>query len=329
MKNKLITLFFCGLSILVNAQQLPQFTQFAQNQALFNPAFIGNQDGKEINLGGRWQMLGFGNEPRTAFGLYSHQLKPKEKELINPSLPISREIPGAEKDEKRTLTQTVGAHVGIDKYGAFGTFELNGLYAIHYKLTKKLKLSGGAKLGFSNNSFDVSKAIVSNLNDPALSYQGGDLEYDEFISGRTNNLRLNLGLGGAIHYADFFIAAAANNITGDLIELGSSQTNFQPTPHLFLSTGYKYSIGQTLSINTTLLLKKMSPAPLSTELSIVANFDENLFGGLIYRHKSAIGVTGGFNINDKFRLGYSVDFSVNKLRYASNGGHELILRYRF
>ena len=329
MKNKLITLFFCGLSILVKAQQLPQFTQFAQNQALLNPAFIGTNEDREINLGGRWQMLGFGNEPRTAFGLYSQQLKTKEKEIINPSLPISREVPEAEKDEKRILTQAVGAHVGVDKYGAFGTFELNGLYAIHYKLTKKLKLSGGAKLGFSNNSFDPSKAIVANLNDPTLSYQGGDLEYDEFIIGRTNNLRLNLGLGGAIHYADFFIAAAVNNITGDLIELGTSQVNFQPTPHLFLSTGYNHSIGQTMSINTTLLLKKMSPAPLSTELSIVANFDENLFGGLVYRHKSAIGVTGGFNINDKFRLGYSVDFSINKVRYASNGGHELILRYRF
>ena len=329
MKNKLITLFFCGLSILVKAQQLPQFTQFAQNQALLNPAFIGTYEEREINLGGRWQMLGFGNEPRTAFGLYSQQIKVKEKDIINPSLPISREIPQIKNVEKRLLTQAFGAHVGIDKYGAFGTFELNGLYAVHYQLSKKLKLSGGAKLGFSNNSFDASKAIVANLTDPSLPYQGGDLEYDEFISGRTNNVRLNLGLGGAIHYADFFVAGSVNNLTGDLIEIGASQVNFQPTPHLFLSTGYNHSIGQSLSINTTLLLKKMSPAPLSTELSIVANFDENLFGGLIYRHKSAIGITGGFNINDQFRLGYSVDFTINKLRYASNGGHELIMRYRF
>ncbi|MBM3184936.1 MAG: PorP/SprF family type IX secretion system membrane protein [Bacteroidetes bacterium] len=329
MKNKLIILFFCGLSMLVKAQQLPQFTQFAQNQALLNPAFIGTNEDKEINLGGRWQMLGFGNEPHTAFGLYSQQLKTKEKEIINPSLPISREIPEIVKEDKRSLTQAFGANVGIDKYGAFGTFELNGLYAIHYKLTKKLKLSGGAKLGFSNNSFDPSKAIVANLNDPTLSYQGGDLEYDEFISSRTNNVRLNLGLGGAVHYEGFYVAGAISNLTGDLIEIGSSQVNFQTTPHLFFSTGYNHSIGQTLSVNTTLLLKKMSPAPISTELSIVANFDENLFGGLIYRHKSAIGVTGGFNINEKFRLGYSVDFSINKLRYASNGGHELILRYRF
>lgn len=329
MKTKLVTLIFCGLSILVKAQQLPQFTQFAQNQALLNPAFIGTNEEKEINLGGRWQMLGFGNEPRTAFGLYSQQLKIKEKEIINPSLPISREIPKMKNDEKRRLNQAFGAHVGIDKYGAFGTFELNGLYALHYKLSKKLKLSGGAKLGFSNNSFDASKAIVANLTDPSLPYQGGDIEYDGFINGRTNNVRLNLGVGGAIHYADFFVAGAVNNLTGDLIEIGSSQVNFQPRPHIFLSTGYTHSLDQAWTINTTLLLKKMSPAPLSTELSVVANFDENLFGGLIYRHKSAIGVTGGFNINNKFRLGYSVDFTINKLRYVSNGGHELIIRYRF
>jgi hypothetical protein len=73
----------------------------------------------------------------------------------------------------------------------------------------------------------------------------------------------------------------------------------------------------------------MQPAPLSAEMSLVANFGENLFGGVIYRHKSAIGITGGFDINEKFRLGYSVDFATNKLRNVSNGGHELILRYRF
>ena len=329
MKNKLLLLFFCGLAILINAQQLPQFSQFAQNKELFNPAFIGNHSGREITTGGRWQMLGFGNEPRTAFGIFSQQINTKKKEFVNPSLPTSKAIPSNMFEEKRDFGQALGAQFSIDKYGAFGTIELSGLYAINFQINKKVKLSGGAKLGISNNSFDASKAIVANITDPTSTYQGGDAEYDDFISGRTNNWRLNLGLGGIVEYEKIFVGLSANNLTSDLIEFGTSSVNFQSTPHLFLTSGYRYSIGDVLTINTVLLIKKMNPAPFSTELAIIADFDENLFAGLLYRHKSSIGITGGFNINDKFRLGYSVDFSINRIRYASNGGHELILRYRF
>jgi type IX secretion system PorP/SprF family membrane protein len=328
MKNIIITLFFCGFAILLKAQQLPQYSQFAQNQALFNPSFIGTKEGKEIHVGGRWQMLGFGDEPRSAFGLYAQRIKSKVKETPNPSIPISKEIPESEKEEKQKFSHGFGTLVSLDKYGAFGTFELNGLYAAHYQLSKKLKLSGGVKIGVANNSFDASRAIVANISDPALSYQGGDAEYDLYISGRTNSSRLNIGLGGTILYDSFFIGAAASNLIGDAVQIGNSTANFQTTPHLFLTSGYTYVLSDALSLSAVLLLKKMQPAPLSAEMSIIANFGENLFGGIIYRHKAAFGITGGFDINDKFRLGYSIDFTTNKLRNVSNGGHELILRYR-
>jgi type IX secretion system PorP/SprF family membrane protein len=329
MKKKIITFLLCGLSIWINAQQLPQYSQFAQNQALFNPSFIGLQEEKEIHVGGRWQMLGFGDEPRSAFGLYAQRIKNKVKETPNPSIPISKEIPETNKDEKQKFSHAFGTLVSLDKYGAFGTFQLNGLYAAHYNLTKQVKLSGGIKIGLANNSFDASRAIVANLTDPSLSYQGGDEAYDQFISGRTNSSRLTIGLGGAIYYSDFFIGASACNLIGDAVQFGNSTASFQTTPHLFLTSGYRYIINDELSLSAVLLLKKMQPAPLSTEVSVVANFGENLFGGIIYRHKSALGITGGFDINDKFRLGYSLDFAINKLRNVSNGGHELILRYRF
>jgi len=205
MKYILLPLFFCGFSTFLNAQQLPQYSQFAQNQALFNPSFIGVTEGKEMNIGGRWQMLGFGDEPRSAFGLFSQRIKSKVKTPVNPSIPISKEIPEPKKEEKRKFTHAFGSIVTYDKYGAFGTFELNGLYAAHYQLTKQLKFSGGVKIGVTNNSFDASRAIVSNVTDPSLIYQGGDSEYDQYISSRTNSSRINVGFGGTIYFEEFFI----------------------------------------------------------------------------------------------------------------------------
>jgi type IX secretion system PorP/SprF family membrane protein len=329
MRIYLITFVFFGLSLSLKAQQIPQNSQFALNPALLNPAVIGIEEGTEILVGGRWQMLGFGNEPRTAFGLYSKRLKTKEKELPNPALNIGREIPETEKKEKTKFSQAVGAQISLDKYGAFGAFAINGLYACHVQINRAFTFSGGAKLGLTNNSFDASRAIVSNILDPSQSYQGGDAEYDQFIAGRTNNSNMNLGVGIKIKYNDFFIAAAADQLTENSVEFGNSSANFETKKHFFVSTGYNINVSDVIKLKAIAQFKKMQPAPLSSELAVIAEFDENLFAGMVYRHNAAVALIGGFNINDKFRLGYSIDFTINKLNNASNGGHELTLKYRF
>ena len=329
MMKRILIIGFLGVSALLNAQQLPQYTQFANNQSLYNPAFIGLNKSNDITVGGRWQMLGFGNEPRTAFGIFSKNLKLKEKEIFNPALRISRDIPKTSSLEKRKFSHAAGAQIGLDQYGAFRSFNLNGIYAFHYQVNRTFKVSGGLKLGFSNYSFDAAKAVVLNISDPKLTYQGGDSEYDQFISGRQNATFLNVGAGAVIHYTDFFIGVSADQLTRNAIELGTSSVNFNPSTHYFFTTGYKFSISDALKLTAVAQFKKMRPAPLSADFSIIANYGESLFFGLNYRHKAAVGIMAGFHINEKFSLGYSLDFTVNKLNSASNGGHELILSYRF
>ncbi len=329
MMKRIIIIGFLCVSAISNAQQLPQYTQFANNQSLYNPAFIGINKSSDITVGGRWQMLGFGNEPRTAFGIFSKNIALKEKEVFNPSLRISRDIPSEATHEKRKFSQASGAQIALDQYGAFRTFSLNGIYAFHYQVNRTMKVSGGLKAGFNNNSFDASKAIVSNITDPKQAYQGGDSEYDQFISGRQNATFLNVGAGAVIHYSDFFIGFSTDQLTRNTIELGNSSVNFNPSTHYFFSTGYKFSISDALKLTAVALIKKMKPAPISTEFSIIGNYGESLFLGLNYRHKASLGAIAGFHINERFSFGYSVDFTTNKLNYASNGGHELILSYRF
>jgi type IX secretion system PorP/SprF family membrane protein len=327
--KRILIIGFLGVSAILNAQQLPQFTQFANNQSLYNPAFIGINKSSDLTVGGRWQMLGFGNEPRTAFGIFSKNIKLKEKEVFNPALRISRNIPVSNSNEKRKFSHASGAQIMLDQYGAFRSFNLNGIYAFHYQANRNMKVSGGVKVGFSNNSFDASKAIVSNITDPKQAYQGGDSEYDQFISGRQNATFLNIGVGTVIHYSNFFIGFSADQLTRNTIELVNSSVNFNPSTHYFFTTGYKLSISEALKLTAVAQIKKMKPAPISTEFSIIANYGESLFCGLNYRHKAAVGAIAGFHINEKFSFGYSLDFTVNKLNYASNGGHELILSYRF
>ena len=320
---------FLGVSSFLNAQQLPQYTQFANNQSFYNPSFIGINKTNNVTVGGRWQMLGFGNEPRTAFGLFSKCIKLKEKETFNPALRISREIPAPSDNEKNKFSNAIGAQVGLDQYGAFRTFNINGLYALHFQVNRLFKVSGGLKLGFNNSSFDASKAVVLNITDSKLTYQGGDEEYDQFISGRQNATFLNVGAGAVIHYSDFFIGFSADQLSQNAIQLGNSSVNFNSFTHYFFSAGYHFEINEAFKLTMVTQFKKMRPAPISTDFSIIANYGESLFFGLNYRHKAAVGIIAGLNINEKFSLGYSVDFITNKLNNSSNGGHELILSYKF
>jgi len=324
-------IFFTLLLVVgkLQAQQMPQFTQVALNRSLYNPAYIGFEPQTTISLGGRWQMIGFGNEPQSAFLNFEKDLKIKSKPIYNPALRVSVEIPDDNRTQKSKFSHSIGGQLSSDRYGAFRSFQFAGLYGAHYQVNNSLKFSGGLKLGISNNGFNADKAQVLNVLNPELPYQGGDAEYDEFTAKNWNTNIINLGAGINVQYQNFFIGVAANQLTKDAIRFGSSNVNFNLTSHLFFLTGYNFELTEEFKLLTTAVVKKMSPAPASFELSAIGNFGDALFAGVNYHHKAAVGLIVGFQVNSAFRVGYSFDVSTNRIIQSSFGGHEIVLNYRF
>jgi type IX secretion system PorP/SprF family membrane protein len=328
MRIALFIITFLAIGSL-QAQQMPQFSQVAMNRSLYNPAYVGYEPKTMITLGGRWQMIGFGNEPQSTFLNFERNIKIKAKPIYNPAMRVSMPIPNDNRTQKSKFSQAFGGQLSSDKYGAFKSFQLAGLYASHYQFTSLLKVSGGLKLGISNNGFDADKAQVLNVSNPELSYQGGDNEYDEFTAEKWNSNIINLGVGVNVQYGNFFIGAAANQLTKDAIQFGRSNVNFNLTSHLFLMTGYNFQITEEFKVLTTVVVKKMSPAPTSLEVSAIGNFGDVIFAGVNYHHKATAGVLVGFQVSPDFRIGYSFDASTNTIIKSSFGGHELVLNYRF
>lgn len=311
------------------AQQMPQFSQVAMNRSLYNPANLGMESKTMLTLGGRWQMIGFGNEPQSTFLNFERNIKIKARPIYNPSMRVSMPIPVDNRTQKSKLSQTFGGQLSSDKYGAFKSFQLAGLYAAHYQLTSLIKISGGLKFGISNNGFDADKAQVLNVSNPALVYQGGDAEYDEYTADKWNTNIVNLGVGVNLQFGNFFIGTAANQLTKDAIQFGRSNINFDLAMHLFLMTGYNFEITEEFKVLTTVVVKKMSPAPASLEVAAIGTFGDALFAGFNYHHNATVGLIIGFQVNSAFRVGYSFDASTNKIIQSSFGGHELVLNYRF
>jgi type IX secretion system PorP/SprF family membrane protein len=328
MRIALFIITFLAIGSL-QAQQMPQFSQVAMNRSLYNPAYVGYEPKTMITLGGRWQMIGFGNEPQSTFLNFERNIKIKAKPIYNPSMRVSMPIPKDNRTQKSKFSQAFGGQLSSDKYGAFKSFQLAGIYAAHYQITSLLKVSGGLKLGISNNGFDADKAQVLNVSNPAIGYQGGDTEYDEFTAEKWNANIINLGLGVNVQYGNFFVGAAANQLTKDAIQFGRSNVNFNLTSHLFLMTGYNFQITEEFKVLTTVVVKKMSPAPTSLEVSAIGNFGDVIFAGVNYHHNATAGVLVGFQVSPVFKIGYSFDASTNTIIKSSFGGHELVLNYRF
>ena len=304
------------------AQQIPQYSQFQRNQFMINPAAAGVYDFVDVTLGGRWQWLGVADAPRTSYLAVSVPLNFKPK-YYNPGIRTSNGPITNPEIKTGKLKHTVGAQVLADQYGAFRKLAFSGTYALHLPISKKLNLSFGIKAGLSNNAFLADKAQVLNVMNTSLTYT--DATYNSYLSNQSNKYIMEIGSGLYLYGKRFFTGISADQLTRDLVQFGNGTANFNPQMHYNLIAGYKIKTGENLTLTPSVLLKYMNPAPVSVDVNLQMEYKEWLWFGLGYRHTDAVIAMIGMNISNRFKFGYSYDFSLSKFNNYTSGGHELTL----
>ena len=73
--------------------------------------------------------------------------------------------------------------------------------------------------------------------------------------------------------------------------------------------------------------KMVSGAPLQVDISANFLFNETFTFGLAYRWDAAVSAMAGFQINERWFIGYSYDFETTALSRYNSGSHEIYLRY--
>lgn len=221
------------------------------------------------------------------------------------------------------LKHALGGQILVDQYGAFRRMQAAATYAVHLPITKTYNLSFGARVGLSNNSFLKDKAQVLNVVDPSQTYT--DNTYSNFISDQSNRYILDIGAGLYLYSKNAFFGISADQLSKDFVSFGSGTANFNNQIHYLATVGYKLMLNDNLSITPALLAKIMSPAPISIEGSLQLEYKEWLWTAFSYRHKDAIVGMVGLNISERFKVGYSYDFSISRFNQYTSGGHEVIL----
>jgi type IX secretion system PorP/SprF family membrane protein len=178
-------LILTTLSLKVNAQQDPQFTQYFDNALFVNPAYAGSTGMLSANTIHREQWVGFEGRPSsTTMSLHS----PLSYESVGLGLTAVRDVIGP-------LSQTMF-------YGDFS-------YSL--KLTKTSKLAFGLKAGLN---------LINSQTSTLSTTQSGDVN---LMNNMRNRVNPNFGFGMYYHSPRFFAGISTPKLIEQSID--GTETN--------------------------------------------------------------------------------------------------------
>jgi type IX secretion system PorP/SprF family membrane protein len=299
MKRILLALtFFCFMSVISYAQQRPQYTLYNQNNFLINPAVAGIENYYDTKLSYRTQWAGLESAPQT--GYFS---------LQGPIGDVSSKHSG------------IGGYVVSDKTGPSVRNSFNLAYAYHLPVNRTINLSFGLSGGITQYSLDGSKLNPNDPNDPSIT------------NGKANQILPDLGAGLWLYSTKFYVGVSGQQLVPATLDFGTN--NGEATvgdnsykAHFFLTSGYRFAVGEDFLITPSILCKFVSPAPTSVDLTLKAMYMETIWGAVSYRTSDSFAISMGVNISSTFNIGYGYDFGVSGLSEFHGGSHEILLGFQ-
>ena len=323
MKKIIITPFFVFLlSLQANAQAIGQFTMWNQNHFIVNPAAAGNMEYLDAAMGYRRQWAGIKEAPSTFYGTAHTVLNRPKRTEVSSLRGTSSAIQaiGSEVKKRVRLKHAAGVMLNTSEFGAFKKSEISATYALHFPITREIRLSFGLSAGLNNFGFDESKTQVIEANDPI---------YNSYFIGQNQNL-FNVNSGAYLYSDRFFVGYSANQILQnklELSELKSAGDVAAISMHHFIMAGYNYDLNNNVRITPSILAKKLKSNPLSIDFSATVTYRQAMYVGLTYRTTDAISIIGGYQFSHLLRAGYSYDYTLSELREASSGSHEVFIGF--
>lgn len=317
--KKGISIFiFLLVGMQVFAQQRPQYTQYIFNNYLLNPAISGIENYIDVKAGYRNQWVGLSDAPVTST-LSFHAPLGKRFLYGNATSfggqgnnPMSRSY--VQTYQAAEPHHGVGFNIVSDKTGPIARTDVNATYAYHLGLSETLNISVGVAAGVSRTGLDLSRITLENSADPA-------------ISGDYNRMQPDLGMGVWLYGPRYFFGVSAQQLLGRPITFTNDATYTQgkQVPHYFATAGYKFFLSDDIAAIPSVMVKQVSPVPLSMDANMKIAFQDKFWLGGSYRRNDSFSAMAGFNLGYLFNLSYAYDFTSSDLRSVSSGSHEVIL----
>ncbi len=276
------------------AQQDAMLSQYMFNGLFLNPAYAGSHPYFTSSLLYRKQWVSFSGAPETM--------------LLAVDGPIAKENMG------------VGLIVSNDKIGVTNQTDIHANYSYHLKINDKSKISFGAKAGVSQYRAKLTELKVWDSDDQVFM---GDVQ---------SVLVPKFGFGVYYYsermYAGLSIPTLLAYQPGRSFSLDINKSS-QIRKHYFFTTGYVHPLNDKIKLKPSVLVKYVPNAPVQADLNMAAMFNDVIWVGVSYRSGDAIVGVVEYQANQRFRVGYSYDFTTSRIRHYSAGSHEIMIGYDF
>jgi type IX secretion system PorP/SprF family membrane protein len=301
MKNQYTTYVKLLIVILVlwqipgNAQQDANYTQYFYNTMAVNPAYAGSRGSLAVNLLYRSQWLGLDGSPET--------------QTLNIHAPTSERV-------------GLGLSVVNDNIGNGTSQETNfaGVFSYTLPMGDYDKLAFGLRAGGNILNIDFFK--LRNLSEGVPA----DLQNVD------NRFDFNFGLGFYYYNEKFYAGLSVPNfLSNQYFSANSDVFLAEERPHLNFITGYVFELSPRTLFKPATLVRAVSGAPISVDISANFLFDRSFRLGASYRLGSSISALFGLNVSREFLIGIAYDrdaFDLGDIG-LSDGSFELFLRYEF
>ena len=275
----------------VFSQQDAMYTQYMFNTLAINPAYAGSRNVVSATALLRSQWTGIDGAPKT--------------QTFTIDAPINEKKVG------------LGLQIFSDKLGKTSNTGAVATYAYRIRMDRA-SLSFGLQGSVSqfNTDYNSVELDPSGLsNDPA------------FINNDSRTL-LNFGTGIYYNSDRFYAGLSAPELMSNILP-GSQTGQNKSSLHIFLMSGYVFSLNNTFKLKPSFLFKGAMGAPLEADLNTSLWIKDVLSIGAQYRTNADISGLLEIQATPQIRFGYSYDHSTTGLSSYNSGSHEIMLRYEF
>ncbi|MCP9770082.1 type IX secretion system membrane protein PorP/SprF [Lacihabitans sp. LS3-19] len=288
----LLFLTYCTAGI---AQNNPQFTQYVFNQFYINPAAAGQSTKANIQATMRSQYTGYLADFDQGGSNFTS--------VFSADMPLSK-IKGG-----------VGIYFSNNQ---FSKIQSKSEFQIAYSYHKKIN-SNVIGLGLSVGT--------SNLKLMGENYRPRDLE-DPLIPNTTiNSFSPNINAGVYLFNPSYQLGVSVKNILEPSYKINDISDVFKDKRSVYFTGKYDLGVTYTLDISPMIIIKS-DFQQVSTELGLLATYNQQYWAGINYRWQDAASVlVGGNFLKNNVKVGYSIDIVNFGTIAKSNASHEIFLRY--
>ena len=299
-KMKKLTLLFVSIFMgsMLQAQQLPQLSQFMINDFAVNPAIAGMDDYYQIKTSVRNQWVGIEDAPKTT--------------LLS--------IYGKSSDRVG-----LGGSVFNDQTGPTSRAGASLTYAYHFRLNHFVKMAMSLSGGFTQFKIDKVGWNTYHIDDPLMN----GAEVVNLVPDATFGLNI---YNKDKWYLGFSVPQLLNSkltlIDDDFANNISIDMEGSLARHIYAMGLYNLELSHYWDLQPSVLYKSVS-SQSQLDIGLKTIYSDKFWMGMDYRNNGDISALLGFIIQEKFMIGYSYDIPNSEISQYTTGSHEFMFGISF